>query len=626
MNDQHDLNPKPKLQAMEHSPRLKGCRVRTAAALRMLDAAQFHFAGFHAIEDDDLSTAALRPLKALAHLGRNEGLNIEPVLLTKSKNVPAIINAVQFTQIAWLQLHAHWLESEIDTLLVGLNDLDITIVCLANVHEPREAQLLLERVDFVIVDHEAGGTGIAISHHNLSAFFQVVPASRTFLAGGLTSENVRDVVFQFNPYGVDVQSGIIGISGEQDFRLANAFQLAVAGSTALDKSEKPSVQVFQEYSSELWRTIDPSALNGEQIVAKLNLLATLENITPYQHNTEPVWSRIRKSLEALENLDPPLDPLWRQAALTLFANTVYIPAPMMGETWGALNMDLDNLLGPFERTHSTTWEHLHFFENDPSGMITQFFHSAGLEGRLDSEKYSRIDSTDRLAATILDLLNPVMAPTAELSLKLLIQKPNWILLVDKTLSGHSLVGDVQRLSLCQTALRNRGARVPRIIILAQLATRQALDEIANHAAEPDVTVRAAMILDQTMNLTSPSCSMVTDRRILGSARQLCRWFADTLIVPDDRFTRMRDRSGDNLEFGYRGCGLTLVDHTNCPTDSLPLLWYSQEDPSGYHGPYVRVHSRIGNQQQEVSASKWDAIANSSDLLGRFARIGECELQ
>lgn len=620
----NEQGPAPSGELMDggRHPLLKGCRVRSADSLRKLEAAHFNFAGLHAISDADLSLAALRPHKALVTVKAEEGLAIEPVLLTKSINVGRIRRALDFTGVRWLQLHRHWNEPQLQTLLLELAGLDITMVALADVRDADSAIRLLESVHYVIVDHDAGGTGRVLNRDELESFFRTVPSSQTFIAGGLTPDNVNEVAEAFLPYALDVQSGIIGSTGEQDFRLATAFQQAAFGKAREKKEAAASLNIFQEYSSELWRTIDPRVLNGEQVIAKLNLLATLETISPYRQNTEPVWSRIRRSLEGLESLNPPLDPRWRQAALTIFANTMYIPAPMASETWESLNMDLTELLRPEGDLNKNPWDHLHFFENDPSGMITQFFHASGLEGRLDSEKYARIDSTDRLAETILDLLNPTMENNAVASLKLLTSKPYWVLLVDKTLSGHSLTGDLRRLRQCQRALQGRRGGPPRLVVLAQLASSQALDEVAKENPEPEVMVRAAMVLDQTLSLSSSRCGMIQDRGLLEISRQLCNWFAETLLVPDPRFDRMRDRSGDNLAFGYRGCGLTVVDHTNCPTDSLPLLWYSQQVAGGYQGPYIRVHSRIGGQTHELSASKWEIISSNQTLLNRLSAIGD----
>lgn len=604
---------------------LKGCRVRTIQSLRTLAKADFHFAGFHALTDDDLRPAALRPHRFLARLSIEEGLGIEPVLLTKSTDIDAILRAIDVTEIRWLQLHLRWSDRALDRLAEKLSAYDVKVIALVNPQAAgaiQQAQQLLEKVSYLIVDHDAGGTGTPLGRKHLTEFFKSVPSDRTFVAGGLGPANVTDVVKRYSPYGLDVQSGIIGTAGDHDFRLARAFRRA-ASSTAELAPVDSTVKVFQEYSSELWRTIDPEILNSERIIAKMNLLSTLESVTPYRDETRPIWSRIRRALEALERLDPPLDPLWRQAAVTIFANTIYLPAPMMSQTWQALHMALVENLGLRDTPREELWDKLHFFENDPSGMTTTFFHSVGLDGRLDNEKFARIESTDRLAETILNLFNPLMEDSAATSLRLLFSKPNWVLLVDKTLSGHSLIGDVKRLRLCQRALGERPSGAPKLAILAQVATQRALDELVvdGTGTGVDVDVQAAMVLDETMNLASPRCSMIKDRRILGIARELCSWFAEKLIAEDDRFDRMRKRSGDGLEFGYRGCGLTLVDHTNSPTDSLPLLWYSQVGQGGYEGPYPRVHSRIGDQKLEASASKWGTISQNEEFLDRLKSVG-----
>lgn len=50
-----------------------------------------------------------------------------------------------------------------------------------------------------------GGTGKTA---NLGLLRRANPAAPYFLAGGLNAENIRDIVREFSPYGVDISSGI----------------------------------------------------------------------------------------------------------------------------------------------------------------------------------------------------------------------------------------------------------------------------------------------------------------------------------------------------------------------------------------------------------------------------------
>jgi phosphoribosylanthranilate isomerase len=72
-----------------------------------------------------------------------------------------------------------------------------------------------------------GGSGASIDHALAS---QVVARRRTWLAGGLTSENVRAAIDMLAPYGVDVASGVESAPGLKDEARVRAFVSAVRGS------------------------------------------------------------------------------------------------------------------------------------------------------------------------------------------------------------------------------------------------------------------------------------------------------------------------------------------------------------------------------------------------------------
>jgi phosphoribosylanthranilate isomerase len=81
--------------------------------------------------------------------------------------------------------------------------------------------------EFLIADHERGGTGRLQSTPVLRRLFDLVPAERVFLAGGMTAENVGELVQTYRPVAVDVQSGVIGKDAEHDPMLMRNFVLKV---------------------------------------------------------------------------------------------------------------------------------------------------------------------------------------------------------------------------------------------------------------------------------------------------------------------------------------------------------------------------------------------------------------
>jgi phosphoribosylanthranilate isomerase len=59
-----------------------------------------------------------------------------------------------------------------------------------------------------------GGNGVGWNWSEAREFCERFP---TFLAGGITPENVLDVIVQANPYGIDVSSGVESSPGVKDF-------------------------------------------------------------------------------------------------------------------------------------------------------------------------------------------------------------------------------------------------------------------------------------------------------------------------------------------------------------------------------------------------------------------------
>ncbi|MFI5397891.1 MAG: phosphoribosylanthranilate isomerase [Candidatus Binatia bacterium] len=78
-------------------------------------------------------------------------------------------------------------------------------------------------VDFILADAYVegrfGGTGMRLTLELLKGFDR----GRLIVAGGLTPENVSDVVRTVRPFGVDVASGIERAPGKKDWNLMRRF-------------------------------------------------------------------------------------------------------------------------------------------------------------------------------------------------------------------------------------------------------------------------------------------------------------------------------------------------------------------------------------------------------------------
>ena len=84
----------------------------------------------------------------------------------------------------------------------------ISVVDISNV-EDYNVDMLAEVSDFLLFDSSIrGGTGKTSSIEALKRIPQIAKNNKFFIAGGLNSDNVTDIISICKPYAVDVQSGV----------------------------------------------------------------------------------------------------------------------------------------------------------------------------------------------------------------------------------------------------------------------------------------------------------------------------------------------------------------------------------------------------------------------------------
>jgi phosphoribosylanthranilate isomerase len=203
----------------ETKVRVKICDVEDFETAKTLEELQVDFIGVHMIKE-----VKYKKLELLAKCRAN--LNgLVPVVVTGTKDLGVIKDIVK-SDPAFIQLHSAipWSEKELEQLWPITRPIK-----LIGVHVPedlRSARQELESTaayyDFVLFDKSStGGTGETIDRGSLR---EAVDAARKlelpfFIAGGLNVENVSEYVGEYNPYGVDVQTGVDlpGKPGQKDF-------------------------------------------------------------------------------------------------------------------------------------------------------------------------------------------------------------------------------------------------------------------------------------------------------------------------------------------------------------------------------------------------------------------------
>lgn len=85
---------------------------------------------------------------------------------------------------------------------------------------------LEEKVDHLLFDSlskEYGGSGIRISQKDLISLKESSLLKNAIIAGGLNCSNVREIIEKYQPFGVDVASGVEREAGKKDHRLLKDF-------------------------------------------------------------------------------------------------------------------------------------------------------------------------------------------------------------------------------------------------------------------------------------------------------------------------------------------------------------------------------------------------------------------
>lgn len=317
----------------------------------------------------------------------------------------------------------------------------------------------------------------------------------------------------------------------------------------------------------------------ENVIPKINLTNDLEKMYPYPNYLAwgDYWSRIERARKYIPEQ-------FHFYALALFANVVYIPSIVLDEAWRYHLRELNKLHG----LNGTNLLSNALLLGEDVDLARRFVYANNMKGRLDLNKQPRSQRIGDLAETLLlcacsnDL--PEIKSSLDTQIRQFVERRYWILLIDYSLSGYSLHSELEKLfDLLEIA--NPAAKV---IVLVQIITSDALGTISEIASKRNAEIIESMYFDEKFKINSEYCALFNDLETLKGVRELCRWFADEILNKDEEYNETRDLSGDDLRFGFKASGMTLVT-PNCPSNSIPLLWYYK--PRVYEGPYPRVESR-----------------------------------
>lgn len=368
--------------------------------------------------------------------------------------------------------------------------------------------------------------------------------------------------------------------------------------------------------------IEADFLEEENIISKLNLLQKIEQLDPY-HASYTLQKRIQNSLECLP-------PEHRKYALALFANTLYLPNSFSN---AVLEHMLNILSFEIGVTREMLGEKCLILEQDPTGIINTFLRTNHVEGRLDKTKFQRTQQVKAFVTTaMINKKYPELSDESSINkddnlldqLRIenvtpFLQREYWVVLIDNALSGTSLYKDINLLILSKDY---HNATPKRIILLIRTLTKQAKEVIEEkfyeHINSGFLKYYYGLLLDDRFVIreNNSACTLFKSSDTYNKVIDLCKWLSSQDFFKLDKRIRDHAKNSSNnslvkgydengeLTFGFKGCGLTYVTSENCPSDSLPLLWFDK--PGMYVSPFPRVLSRLGDRDTK---NKTDLSAN-----------------
>lgn len=153
---------------------------------------------------------------------------IKTVLVTHLTNGEEIVELTQFIGNDVIQLHSNIDEDEVEKIINVLPSIKL----IRLIHVSRNGQILtdyktMKYADYYLLDsvnletNQVGGTGL-IHDWNIDRELIKKLDKPTFIAGGLTPENVANAIKTAKPSGVDVNSGC-KLNGIKNKRLVKEF-------------------------------------------------------------------------------------------------------------------------------------------------------------------------------------------------------------------------------------------------------------------------------------------------------------------------------------------------------------------------------------------------------------------
>ena len=206
------------------SVRVKICGITNENDLKFISMLDVDFIGFNLVKGTKRAISEANLVK----LSKMLPSYIVPVCVVMNCSINDVKRIRKKTGINHFQFHGN----EDPDFLKKAKEFDIKIIKVfrpRTVEEVESAKNFLQVCDYFLVDaydeNLPGGTGLRVDIEIAKKFKEF--EKPFFLAGGLTPENVREVIKEVEPFAVDVASGVEKTPRTKDIDKVRAFISAV---------------------------------------------------------------------------------------------------------------------------------------------------------------------------------------------------------------------------------------------------------------------------------------------------------------------------------------------------------------------------------------------------------------
>lgn len=191
--------------------KIKLCGLKRLEDIEVVNQLKPDYIGFIFVEN---SKRYINPIQAF-QLKKALNKNIKAVGVFVDEDIDIIKDIVEMNIIDMVQVHGSEDEIYLDNLRQAIKVPVIQAYKINTLDDVLKA--VDSKADYILLDSKTGGSGSSFDWSLIKELKRDY-----FLAGGLSSDNVRDAIQTLNPYAVDVSSGI-EIDGLKDKEKMCAF-------------------------------------------------------------------------------------------------------------------------------------------------------------------------------------------------------------------------------------------------------------------------------------------------------------------------------------------------------------------------------------------------------------------